>query len=218
MAVNKNFSNNLIFNRKSSSGSMIFRKKVADIDISNKYIKKTLGKAVASYARAGEKTGLKKYFVESTISDQKGGYRREELHDRLQEAIGKGLISKKKAIEFSLEAGLTGNMNKRFRKFKDQSEYKPFQEKQEKINSAAEKNASNSNVREKNPTLFQENRSGAFSSGKISSESATSPSNSKFQTKLKGIDSEGASSQKASKNIWEALDKRRYHDISPENN
>jgi hypothetical protein len=106
----------LIFKRQLSGSKIGFNKRVADSQISNKYIRE-VAKEVGSKFVAG-KSGARKRFQKQLIEAQQGGLDRKEVHEIIQSSISAGDLTAKKAKKMSIELGLT---EKRFRTFGKQS-------------------------------------------------------------------------------------------------
>lgn len=117
----------LIFNRKSSlSGKRIFsgtmyKKRIADKDISKKDIRKISGEM--GFATHGARHHFKKFLMKA----QGGGLDRKEFHQGMQDMIAGGYVTKKRAMRMTKEAGIT-RTRRDLRYYKDISEYNAMQE------------------------------------------------------------------------------------------
>jgi len=109
----------LLFNRKTTFGgrtvsSPVYKKRIADVDISKASIKKVAEEM--GFTHMGAEHHFKKFLMKA----QEGGLTREEFHKGMQDMIVGGYVTKKQAMHMTREAGIE---RKDLRHYKDISEW-----------------------------------------------------------------------------------------------
>jgi hypothetical protein len=102
----------LIFKRPTKSGNVSFKYKVADSQISNKYVREVAVKVSPKFALG--KSSAKKRFAKDLFDKT---LTRENVHEALEKRVQAGDVSIKNAKKIEIELGVT---EKRFQKFDKQ--------------------------------------------------------------------------------------------------
>lgn len=90
----------LIFNKKLPTGGTVFKKRIADKDISKKDIRKISEEM--GFTRHGAEHHFKKFLTKA----QAGGLDRKEFHEGMQKMIAEGYVTKKQAMKMTKDAGI----------------------------------------------------------------------------------------------------------------
>jgi len=177
----------LIFNKKSSSGSVVNRKKISDSSIDRKDIREMSGKL--GFTR----TGARQEFQKILDKAQLGGVTREEVHEGLQKMILDGHVTKDQAHRMAKEMGID---RKDLARFKDISESHSYQK-------GGGVEALGRHTEADKSALKEKLDSSGSSAGKISKL----PSGAPISNNSPAMDS-SATKQKPS-SVWNILNKRK---------
>ena len=188
----------LLFKRKLSGKGTNFNKRIADSAISNKYIKEVARQSSSKFALG--KSGAKERFQKELIQAQHGGLELKEVHEIVQKGIASGDISKEKARALATDLGLT---EERFRKFKDMSEYRDMQKKQERKKRIKKEEYQLITSKRKQESIPQNMPKRTISQ---KSHIVFTPSMNKFSSNAQI----SPQNERKSKNIWEILNKKRH--------
>jgi|GEM_PF-3975565 len=205
----------LFFKRNLGGKNISFKKRVADSAISNSYIRETIKKSRSKFALG--KSGAAKRTERDIIKAQAGGLDLKETHEIIQKRIAAGDITKEKAKKLAIEWGLT---EERFHKFKDISECKNIQKRQEWMEKAQKK----SNTQKNGPANAQNSPPKGFSARTNLNKSAVFPANIDSQPALKiasqrklaNLETQNNEEPVKPKNIWEIINKQKHRDAFPE--
>lgn len=215
----------ILFNRKTSSGFTIAKKQLGSRDplLHNKTERKQFAKSMEKYFRTGKKVGARNELIDMLKKDRTGNYKKDEAHREIQTLIGEGAIVKKNAMKMAEEWGLSGSVNKKYRKFMDASAYRALQRKQELKDSLKKEHAENYNIQNKKPEIIQNDPSKGFPVKKNLNKLTTPPSSNKSQPTLRIVNSINIPLQKTEKtetkkpsNIWEILNRQKHPDAFPD--
>jgi hypothetical protein len=106
----------LIFNKKTASGTIVNKKIASGYKFSNKSIKK-MTHGLHGFLKSAGKHKLAEELIESK---RDGVIERAETHDKIQDLVDEGYLTKHSGTKIARELGLT---DKRFRRFKSASEH-----------------------------------------------------------------------------------------------
>jgi len=155
----------LIFNKKLPTGGTVFKKRIADKDISKKDIRKI------SEEMGFTRTGAEHHFKKFLMKAQSGGLDRKEFHEGMRDMIVKGYVTKKQAMRMTRESGIE---RKDLRYYKSMSEYKALDRNKDVSENKKEASAVKTDVRPKDNSLEKIETKPVASASKIPEEKATS--------------------------------------------
>lgn len=155
----------LIFNKKLPTGGTVFKKRIADKDISKKDIRKI------SEEMGFTRTGAEHHFKKFLMKAQSGGLDRKEFHGGMQDMIAEGYVTKKQAMRMTKEAGIE---RKDLRYYKSMSEYKALDRSENVSENKKETSTERPAVRPKDNSSVRVETKPAAPTNKIPEEKATS--------------------------------------------
>jgi len=155
----------LIFNKKLPTGGTVFKKRIADKDISKKDIRKI------SEEMGFTRTGAEHHFKKFLMKAQSGGLDRKEFHEGMKDMITEGYVTKKQAMRMTREAGIE---RKDLRYYKSMSEYKALDRNENVSENKKEASAARTDVRPKDNSPEKIETKPVASASKIPEEKAIS--------------------------------------------
>lgn len=173
---------------------------------------KGIEKTTRKFFRSGKQEPSAKILAKEFQKAGINKFKRDKGQEIVQNMIAEGRITEDKAKELMNNLGYTGSENKRFKEFKDISEYKAVQKKQDRMQAAKKEFCASKNKKSKSaPDKKAETPERKMKTG----TPAMSPNLNIASSRNATFGTAQPSEEKKASSVWEILNKQKHPDILP---